>query len=308
MTDERDNNRLGGYLRARRELVTPEQAGLPGGSNRRVPGLRREEVALLAGISADYYLRLERGRDINPSAQVLESLARVLHLDDVEEAYLLGLVAPQPRARTRRPKPEVVPARLHHLLATIGVPAFIEGRAFDVLASNDLAVALSPRLQPGHNRLRSLMLDPEEQAFHHNWPAAAASFIAAFRQSVGENANDPRVVELVGELALSSERFRTLWARHDVRQLEGGTASVNHPIVGELHLHRDKLPVGDLILVLYYADQNSASAEKLLLLSSLVAGESESGSSESGAPAAEAGSSQSLSQRGTPPGGSSGKG
>jgi len=267
MSEDRANP-LGSYLRARRALVTPEQVGLPAGANRRVPGLRREEVALLAGISADYYLRLERGRDKNPSSQVLESLARVLHLDEFEQEYLLGLAASRPR-RQRRRKPERVPARLHQLLASVQVPAFVEGRAFDVLASNMLAVALSPRLQPGYNRLRSLLLDPEEQAFQQDWTRSAEGFIAAFRKSIGDDIDNPRFVELVGELALSSERFRTLWARHDVRSLEGGTTTVNHPVVGELHLHRDKLPVDDLLLVLYYADQGSESDEKLRLLASL---------------------------------------
>src|SRR3984885_15101643 len=168
MTGDTAGNRLGAYLRARRGLTSPQQAGLPPGGNRRVPGLRREEVAMLAGISADYYLRLERGRDKHPSTQVLESLARVLHLDELEQEYLLGLVAPSQR-RQRRQKPERVPARLHQLLASVQVPAFVEGRAFDVLASNRLAVALSPRLQPGYNRLRSLLLDPEEQAFQQDW-------------------------------------------------------------------------------------------------------------------------------------------
>jgi transcriptional regulator with XRE-family HTH domain len=270
MSDDDRANPLGSYLRARRALITPEQAGLAPGANRRVPGLRREEVALLAGISADYYLRLERGRDKNPSAQVLESLARVLHLDELEQEYLRGLAAPRPRLRPRpRPKPERVPARLHQLLASVQVPAFVEGRAFDVLASNRLAVALSPRLQPGYNRLRSLLLDPEEQAFQQDWMRSTEGFIAAFRKSVGDDIDSPRFVELVGELALSSERFRTLWARHDVRGLDGGTATVNHPIVGELRLHRDKLPVDNLLLVLYYADQGSESDEKLRLLASM---------------------------------------
>ena len=270
MSDEDRANRLGGYLRARRALVTPEQAGIPAGANRRVPGLRREEVALLAGISADYYLRLERGRDKNPSPQVLESLARVLRLDEVEQDYLLGLAATRPKPRTRpRPKPEHVPARLHQLLASVQVPAFVEGRAFDVLASNQLAVALSPRLQPGYNRLRSLLLDPEEQAFQQDWTRSTEGFIAAFRKSIGDDVNDPRFVELVGELALSSERFRALWARQDIRSLDGGTTIVNHPVVGELHLHRDKLPVGEVLLVLYYADQGSESDEKLRMLASL---------------------------------------
>lgn len=268
MNDDERANHLGQYLRARRALVTPEQAGIPSGTNRRVSGLRREEVAMLAGISADYYLRLERGRDKNPSAQVLESLARVLRLDELEQEYLLAMAAQRPRKRRRR-KPEHVPPRLSELLASVQVPAFVEGRAFDVLASNPLAVALSPRLQPGHNRLRSLLLDPEEQEFQADWPRAAEGFIAAFRKSVEDDADDPRIVELVGELALSSERFRTLWARHDVRELEGGTAHVNHPVVGELRLHRDKLPVENLFLVVYYADRGSESDEKLRVLASL---------------------------------------
>lgn len=267
VSDHEGVNLLGGYLRARRAVVTPEQAGLPAGANRRVPGLRREEVAMLAGISADYYLRLERGRDKNPSPQVLDALARVLHLDELEHEYLLGLAAPRPRPK-RRAKPERVPARLHQLLAALQIPAFVEGRAFDVLASNRLAVALSPRLQPGYNRLRSLLLDPEEQAFQQDWTRSTEGFIAAFRKSIGDDIDHPRFVELVGELALSSERFRTLWARHDVRNLDGGTTTVHHPTVGELHLHRDKLPVDDVLLVLYYADQDSESDEKLRLLAS----------------------------------------
>ncbi|MFI6859874.1 helix-turn-helix transcriptional regulator [Streptomyces sp. NPDC050421] len=268
MKDEESGNRLGSYLRARRELVSPEQAGIPPGGNRRVPGLRREEVALLAGISPDYYLRLERGRDKNPSPQILESLARVLLLDDVERTYLLGLTAVRPRS-SRRKRPEHVPARVHQLLAHLQVPAFVEGRAFDVLASNPMAVALSPRLRPGQNRLRSLFLDPGEQAFHQDWEKAAAEFVAGLRTTIGDDTDNPRFVELVGELALSSQRFRELWARHDVRNLDGGTATVHHPVVGALRLHRDKLPIGDVILVVYYPDKDSDSDEKLHLLAAL---------------------------------------
>ena len=270
MDGDEDTNRLGAYLRARRALVTPEQAGIPPGLQRRVTGLRREEVALLAGISADYYLRLERGRDRNPSEQVLTALARVLQLDDVEHRYLVELAEPRRRARPRR-RAETVPARLTHLLAAVDVPAFVEGRAFDVLAANPLAVALNPRLRPGENRLRSLLLDPDERGFHSDWEAATADFVGSFRRSVDDAADDPRVVELVGELSLASARFRGLWARHDVRPLRGGTTDVHHPVVGELHLHRDKLPVEDVTLVLYYADAGSGSAEKLRLLASLAA-------------------------------------
>lgn len=226
---------------------------------------------MLAGISADYYLRLERGRDAHPSAQVLDALARVLRLDEVERTYLHGVAEPRPRRpnRPRRP-PDRVPARLHQLLAVVGVPAVVESRSFDVLASNDLAVALSPRLRPGENRLRSLLLDPEEQAFQKDWTASAAGIIAAFRESIGEDVDDPRFVELVGGLSLTSGRFREQWARHDVRMLEGGTTTVNHPVVGELQLHRDKLPVEGLLLVLYYAESGSESSEKLALFASLI--------------------------------------
>ncbi|MFE6521293.1 helix-turn-helix domain-containing protein [Streptomyces sp. NPDC057794] len=268
MKDPESGNRLGSYLRARRELVSPAQAGIPPGGNRRVPGLRREEVALLAGISPDYYLRLERGRDTNPSPQVLASLARVLQLNDIERAYLFGLTATRVKA-PRHTRPEHVPARVHELLAHLQIPAFVEGRAFDVLASNSMAVAVSPRLSPGHNRLRSLLLDPEEQAFHHDWTKATAEFVAALRTTIGDDTDDPRFVELVGELALSSQRFRTLWARHDVRGLGGGTTTVHHPVVGELRLHRDKLPIDNVILVVYYPDKNDDSDEKLRLLAAL---------------------------------------
>jgi transcriptional regulator with XRE-family HTH domain len=270
VSDDRGGNRLGDYLRARRGIVTPERAGIPGGPRRRVPGLRREEVAMLAGISADYYLRLERGRDVHPSPQVLDALARVLELDDVEREYLHGLAGMRPTARRRR-RSERVPARLHALLDSLGVPAFVEGRAFDVLAANALATAFSPRLRPGENRLRSLLLDPEERAFHEDWAAASAGFVAAFRSTVGDEVDDERIVELVGELSLASGRFRELWARQDVRRLDGGSTTVDHPVVGRLQLHRDKLPVDDVILVVYYADPGTESAERLELLASLTA-------------------------------------
>lgn len=266
MDPDTRTNALGEYLQARRALVPPEHVGLPGGSRRRVPGLRREEVALLAGISADYYLRLERGRDANPSPQVLEALARVLQLDDVETAWLHDLTAARPRTRRARPA-EHVPERLHHLLAALDVPAFVEGRYFDVLASNDAAVALSPRLVVGENRLRSLLLDPGERTFHRDWEAAVESFVGVARRTLGRDANDPRAVELVGELSLASARFRTLWARHDVRVLDGGTVTIDHPLVGPLVLHREKLPVGEVVLVIYYPDARGESADGLRLLS-----------------------------------------
>lgn len=264
-----DENRLGRYLAARRAVVSPERVGIPAGPNRRVTGLRREEVAFLAGISADYYLRLERGRDRNPSPQVLDALARVLALDAVEREYLGDLVEHRPRANRPRAV-ERVPARLHHLLAALDVPAFVEGRSLDVLASNPLAVALSPRLAPGHNRLRSLLLDDEERAFQQDWERAVEATVAAFRHTLGDAVDDPRAIELVGELSVASARFRTAWARQDVRPLSGGAATIVHPQLGPMRLNRDKLPVEGVILVVYYPDEGSPEAEALRLLGSLV--------------------------------------
>lgn len=265
-------NRLGEFLRARRDLITPEQAGLPTHGQRRVKGLRREEVAMLAGISADYYLRLERGRDTSPSAQVLESLARVLQLDEDATSYLLSLVEPRPRRVRRRRHRESVPAGIGMLLGTLSLPAFVEGRYFDVLAANALATALSPRLVVGGNRLRDVFLDPAERDLYPDWEEATARLVAGFRQSVGTDTDDPRFIDLVGELSLASPRFGALWARHDVRTREGGEMRLDHPQVGELRLYREKLAISGTagqMLVLYHAAPGSADAEKLRILGSL---------------------------------------
>jgi transcriptional regulator with XRE-family HTH domain len=271
-----DDNRLGVYLRARRELVRPDAVGLPTTGVRRVPGLRREEVALLAGVSADYYLRLEQGRDRNPSPQVLESIAQVLQLDEAGTSYLLGLVAPRTR-RARRRRRAQVPPSLAQFLEVVGVPAVIEDRYLDILASNALARVLDPTLVVGENRLRSVFLDPAVQALHTEWESICGSLVAAFRTSVGSDTDDPRFVELVGELSLASERFRQLWARHDVKALAGGTMLLDHPQVGPLVLHRQKFTLSDgsgLILGTYHAEPGSESAEKLALLGSLGSDES----------------------------------
>ncbi|MFG1699558.1 helix-turn-helix domain-containing protein [Nonomuraea sp. NPDC049309] len=265
-------NLLGDYVRARRELVTPEQAGIPASGVRRVRGLRREEVALLAGISADYYLRLEQGRDRNPSPQVLEALARALQLDDDATAYLLRLGAQRPRRRRRRSRGETVPEGVAKLLAALELPAYVEGRHLDVRAANALATALSPRLAAGRNRLRDMFLDPAEQALHPGWEDAAPGMVAGFRASVGTDIDDPRLIELVGELSLASPRFARLWARHDVGTCEGTTKRLDHPQVGELRLNRERLGVQGapgLTLVIMHPDPGTGSAEKLALLASI---------------------------------------
>jgi transcriptional regulator with XRE-family HTH domain len=264
-------NALGEYLRARRELIDPAEVGLPVVGVRRTPGLRREEVATLAGISADYYLRLEQGRDRNPSPQVLEALARVLRLDQAATGHLLSLSAARP-ATPRRPRREVVPAGIRQLLDVINLPAFVESRMFDVLAANRLATAVSPNIRPGVNRLRAIFLDPDEQELCWDWEQAARGLVAGFRASVGSDVDDPRIVQLIGELSLGSEPFRRLWARHDVAPLAGGSMRLRHPKVGMLELRREKLPLADSggqILAIYHAEPGSASARSLEELGSL---------------------------------------
>src|SRR5579875_510912 len=264
-------NALGDYLRARRELVTPDQVGVPVMGVRRVPGLRREEVALLAGVSADYYLRLEQGRDRHPSAAVLESIARALQLDDDATAYLLSLGAERAGPRRRRARKEAVPTGIARLVDTLALPAFVEGRYFDVLAANALAAALSPRLVPGGKRLRDVFLDPAEQALFPDWETTTAFLVAGFRQSVGTDTDDPRAVELVGQLSLASPRFRQLWARHDVHVREGAVMRIDHPMVGALRLNREKLAVSGTagqMLVIYHPDAGTDAADKLALLAS----------------------------------------
>ncbi len=268
MTDER--NALGDYLRARRELVTPDQVGLPVLKTRRVPGLRREEVAMLSGISAEYYLRLEQGRDRNPSTQVLHSIARVLQLED--DTYLLGLAMARPQRSRSRSRREPVPASTARLINGLPFPAFIEGRYLDVLASNCLAAALSPTLIPGRNRLRDVFLDPAEQALFRTWERAAQALLAGFRRSVGTDIDNPRVIELVGELSLASPEFRRMWARHDVGPRTGAALTLDHPQVGEIKLDREKLAVtgtDGVMLVIYHPPPDTDSYEKLPFLASL---------------------------------------
>jgi transcriptional regulator with XRE-family HTH domain len=283
-------NALGEYLRARRERTAPEDAGIRVVGVRRTPGLRREEVATLAGISADYYLRLEQGRDRNPSPQVLQALARVFGLDEAATRYLLSLAASGPgsagpapgRAAPGRARREAVPTGIRQLLDVLELPAFVENRLFDVLAANRLATALSPAIRPGENRLRSVFLDPAEQDLHPDWERAAVDIVASFRISAGAPGadGDPAAARLVGELSLASELFRQLWARHDVKPLAGAPARMVHPQVGPLELRREKLAVGDTggqLLVVYHAEPGSDTARSLVLLGSLAATEAVGG-------------------------------
>jgi transcriptional regulator with XRE-family HTH domain len=264
-------NPIGEYLRARRELVHPEDIGLPDLGRRRVPGLRREEVAMLAGVSADYYVRLEQGRDQHPSEQVIEALGRALQLDDDGVAHLRELAAPAARRRRPARRPERVPAGILELLDSLhDTPAYVYGRYMDVLAANPLATALLPYYRVGVNLVRASFLDPQIDETHDRDRVTEAS-VAALRALTGPDVDDPRLEELVGELSVRSERFRRLWARHDVKPKRSGRSQIDHPQVGPLDLGYEKLPITDtdrLTLVLYHAEPGSKSAQALILLTS----------------------------------------
>jgi transcriptional regulator with XRE-family HTH domain len=272
-------NLLGEFLRARRDLVRPEDAGLPPGTGRRrVLGLRREEVALLAGISSEYYLRLEQGRDQHPSPQVIDSLARVLHLEHEAAAYLRKLAEPEPepepgRRRPQRRAAERVGAGLRQfVLSRTDTPAFVQGRYMDVLVANPLATALSPCYREGANLLRSAFLDPQVRALYEDWEQTSASTVASLRTLAGPESNDARLAELVGELSVRSDEFRRLWARHDVRPRTSGVARIHHPQVGLLELNYEKLAVTGAdgqLLVIYHAEPGSQATERLALLAHL---------------------------------------
>ena len=266
------DNELGAFLRARRELVSPEDVGIPARGMRRVPGLRREEVAMLAGISAEYYLRLEQGRDRNPSLQVIEALAGVLQLDAESAAYLTDIARPRPRRRPAR-RTDRVPAGTLMLLETINVPAFVVNKYRDVLAANRHAIALSPLMRPGTNRLLTLFTDAEAAAYHPDWELSTAGIVAQLRAEVGTDTDDARFQALVGELSLKSERFRQLWARHDVRRGGSDSGLIRHPQIGDLDLRREKYAVvgtDGLLLVIYHAEPGTRAAEQLGLLASLL--------------------------------------
>ncbi|GAA4989974.1 helix-turn-helix domain-containing protein [Actinopolymorpha pittospori] len=273
-------SRLGDYLRVRRERLRPEEVGLPPGGRRRVPGLRREEVALLAGISVEYYLRLEQGRDQHPSDQVLDAIAGAMRLDPDAETYLRDLARPARSARHRPARSERVSASVQTLIDNwTTTPAMVQSRYLTTLAANSLAVALSPYFAPGTNTLRAAFLEPEMREFYRDWGEMTAKAVAYLRSIIGGGLDDPGLVELVGELSLRSERFRTLWARQDVRQQTSGLTRLLHPQVGPLDLQYEKLALPGThgqMLVTYHAERGTESHERLLLLAHL-AEESRSG-------------------------------
>lgn len=283
------------FLTSRRARRTPAEAGLPDfGGRRRVPGLRREEVALLAGMSVEYYVRLERGNARGVSESVLDGISRALGLDDAERSHLYDLVraandGPHPSRRRSPSRQEKVPDSVRQLLdAMRDVPAFVQNGRLDILAINALGRAVFSEMyvQPQRpaNFARFVFLDARALDLYRDWDDAAAQTVALLRTEAGRSPHDRALSDLVGELSVTSETFRTLWASHDVRQHSTGIKSVTHPVVGDLDLSYEAMTLTSgpgLQLVAYSAAPASTTADALTLLASWAATRDESPTSTS---------------------------
>ncbi|GGW85065.1 DNA-binding protein [Streptomyces galilaeus] len=268
---------LSEFLRTRRARLKPEDVGIPDyGRYRRVPGLRREELAQLAGVSVAYYTRLEQGNGRHVSAEVLDAIARALRLSDAEHAHLTHLAKPRQQKKKPAGRAQQVRGPLRTLLDTMdGVPAILVGRRSDILVWNRMAAAvfgdwaeLPAREQ---NWARLVFLRPEYRDLFVDWEHKASDVVSQLRMDAGSHPDDPRLSALVGELSVKSEEFRRLWATHDVKERCHGIQRLHHPLVGELDLRLESFHQADAheqMLVTYHAEPNSPSAEALRLLAS----------------------------------------
>ncbi len=271
------------FLTSRRARITPEEVGLPSYGSRRVPGLRREEVATLAGVSVDYYNRLERGNLGGASESVLDALAGALRLDEAERAHLFDLARsshPSARGRRRSTKPNVRPSVQWMLDSMTGSAAFVADGRLDILATNTLGWALHSPLFAGPRRpanfARFQFLDPNAHDFYLDWEKAANITVALLRAEAGRRPHDAQLRELVGELSTVSEEFRTRWAAHNVRIHHSGAKQFHHPVVGTVDLDYCTLDLpaeerSDLRLTIYTAEPGSPSEDGLKLLASWAA-------------------------------------
>ena len=267
---------LSEFLRTRRARLKPEDVGLPEfGRHRRVPGLRREELAQLAGVSVAYYTRLEQGNGRNVSAEVLNAIARALRLSDAETAHLTHLARPKQHKKKAGARTEQVRGPLRQLLDSIEVPAYVSGRRSDILAWNRMAAAVfgdwSELPVEERNWARLVFLKPEYRELFVDWDQKAYDIVSYLRMDAGCHADDPLLSSLVGELSLKSEEFRRLWATHDVKEKTYGVKRLRHPLVGDLALHFESFRLSDgtdQALITYHAEPGSPSAEALRLLAS----------------------------------------
>ena len=269
------------FLMSRRARITPTQAGLPAyGGTRRVAGLKREEAAMLTGVSTEYYARLERGNLRGVSDSVLDSLARALQLDEAERAHLFDLAkaaAPAPVSGARRARAEVRPSIERVLAGMTGTPAYVRNARTDVVAANNLCFALytgilSPETLPV-NLARFMFLDPRSRDFFVDWDTLADDFAAAMRAESGRNPRDRALNSLIGDLAAGSTEFSTRWARHNVRFHRTARKTMRNPLVGEIELTGDalELPGEGLTLIAYSADPGSHAQNQLDFLASWAA-------------------------------------
>lgn len=273
------------FLMTRRARITPEDAGIASSGTRRVAGLRRSEVASLAGLSVEYYARIERGAIGGASSSVLDALSRALHLDDTEHAHLLDLAraadgvptSGRPRRKAARPAAPRISLQWALDSITDGV-AFVRNQRQDILATNELGKAFyAPIIGDGGrvpNLARFQFLDPVSREFYPDWDLFAQMCVSIMRSEAGRDPHDKGLQDLVGELSTRDRTFRTLWGAHDVRTHGAGTKRFHHPVVGEVHLAYEELVITadpGSILMVYTAEPGSASAERLRLLGSWAA-------------------------------------
>ncbi|MDZ4267611.1 MAG: helix-turn-helix transcriptional regulator [Mycobacterium sp.] len=276
MSDQKPTE-LAEFLSVRRARLTPRDVGLDGpGARRRVPGLRREELARLAGVSVDYYTRLEQGRSRSASSDVLDALATALQLNDAERQHLHLLAKPRPAQRKRRTRAQTVdPAtlRLLETLDQVHSPAFVLGRRLDVLAHNRLAGALITEFRelpaPQRNQARFVFFDPHARELYADWEEVAADTVAMLRLDAGRYPDDEKLSALVGELSIRSVEFRGWWSNHNVQRRTTGTKAYHHPLVGDLTVTYQALnPSGDpdQLLIVYTTEPGSVDETALRLL------------------------------------------
>lgn len=279
-------NEVGDFLRSRRGNISPDQAGIIGGGRRRVPGLRREEVAILADISVDYYAKMERGNLRGVAPEILDALARALRLDEAE-TDLARAADPHPTRRRQAPAQTVRPGMQRFLDAVTGAPVWVRDRRMDAVAANALGRALyRPVLEDADGRgniARFMFLSPAARSFFPDWEQGADDIVATMRTYAGQNPRDRRLTDVIGELVTRSDAFRVRWSAHNVRHHRAGVKRINHPDVGDLELAYEAmdLPANpDWFMFAYTTEPGSPTEDRLRLLGSLAAGRPQNESKE----------------------------